>query len=355
MKRPAFSLPSWFKRIAGQAPVPRCPTQEVEALWGQARLYEGEPGLYPIKDAVFIPDHMDNWGLYGPDGVLAPGAGLYHGPERHLILTPAETSTAPLSAPAETIEDEVLYCGPVIIHYGHTLLSTFSRYWFAGTHKHKKILFHGPHPFALPYLKFWLESCGFSEGDFIQPDRPTRLRNIVVAAPSFEELLGGYKAFAHLCHRVAVNAGAVVKTNKSLPPVYLSKSRVSSGVSNLANEALIEEEMRAKGVPVVYPEQLSFVDQIRVFHEYPRFIGTCCSALHTSLFVEGGCRMVGLTYQNIIHSNYVIIDQLAGNRTQYLQGYLTQIETSPGFGQTFEAPDPKALAQDMLARSYAED
>jgi len=318
--------------------------------WGKTHKAVLPPRLKTIKDAFFVPEPNPLWGVYREDGRIAPSAALYHGPRRHAIY-PEQNTPFPVARTQWAYDPaSYFYCGAVYPHYGHCLLSTLSRYWIFSRRREvgNKILFHGAHPFSLPFLAFWLRHCGLSEADFVTFEHPTRVRQLTCVGAAFEELLCAHDAFGDLCRTIARNARATAGRDKTLRPVYVSKSRVSSGVSRFVNEDALERELDALGVRIVHPETLPFAEQIRLFHEAPLILGTAGSAIHTSLFVEGGCNLAVLTNQDVIHGNNILIDRITGSQAVYLTPSIGSAADEPGFQLTFMLTDVAGTARGLL-------
>ena len=95
-----------------------------------------------------------------------------------------------------------------------------------------------------------------------------------------------------------------------------AKSQLTSAVGVIVNESEIDDVMRSEGVEVVYPERLSFLEQIKLMASRKNIMGSAGSFLHTSLFCPGRsitCLNVSLQ----INSNFLIIDQLSENFSTY--------------------------------------
>jgi len=322
---------------------------EVKSVWGGTRRTIFTPSMRRYADVLFIPDGFESPGLYHTNGDALLASQTHLLPE-NTTNTPIERDRLwALFSSAEQIDTPVIYAGSVLNHYGHALLSSLNRYWFMTLRKpDRPIIAHGPPPFSLPYMAFWLSHCGLGPDDFRPITSPVRLKDVALVQPSFEELRQANDIFAKLCHNITKSAGVVVGVSKHLRPTYISKSRIQQGVSRFVNEDEIDREMERLGAEIIYPEALPLEKQIEIFCNASSIIGTACSALHTALFVPGGCRITALTYQNIIHGNYLLVDKISRSRSKYLYAPSQQVQSQDGFHLTFRLDDPKRVAQSLF-------
>lgn len=92
-------------------------------------------------------------------------------------------------------------------------------------------------------------------------------------------------------------------------PEKLYVSRALSGVGRrdyrlMDNELEVEAVMRARGFEIVYPEALTFQEQINVFHSARYIVGPSGSAMFNSAFAPRGARIVDIeTYHNTVRQH----------------------------------------------------
>lgn len=325
------------------------PLQRVSEYWGGTQVTDADPVVSVLHDAVLLPQQG---GVYLDTRELGRSVGTYHGPERHLLLPGPATDVDVASINLYAPDAEYVYGGLIHAHYGHALMSTLSRFWgLARSGKPRsKILMHAyPDWYRVPYLRFWMENLGLGEDDFAVFHEPVRLTKVIVPSLAVEEMWWASRAFADLCRLIAERADAVRQRRSDLAPIYLSKAHLTSGVQRLYDEEALEEAMVRRGVEVVYPEELTLADQIRLMHERPYVLGTAGSAMHTSLFVQGGCRIVGLLRSPLIHGNYGLIDALVGNSSVYLcQGLERPGPPDEAFSATFVIDGHDQVAEEMI-------
>jgi len=184
--------------------------------------------------------------------------------------------------------------------------------------------------------------------DLVVFNKPTLLRRLRVPRPAVEEQSFVHRIFGEIGSQIG-QALRICGGAKRDQIFYLSKSRLDGGITKIVGESVIDECMAEMGVLVVHPQELPFVDQIRLFASARAIIGSVGSALHTSLFVETPPRIVAFTAMNSINANYALIDKVKGVDATYLyvSGPIQQT-TDPRFQCAWDIGDTKVLAKDLL-------
>ena len=68
----------------------------------------------------------------------------------------------------------------------------------------------------------------------------------------------------------------------------------------MAGEDLLEERLLERGVTVLHCEELSFDEQIRIFHQAETVIGTHGAGLSNLVWSEAPCRVIEIFPKNYI-------------------------------------------------------
>ncbi len=90
----------------------------------------------------------------------------------------------------------------------------------------------------------------------------------------------------------------------------------------LVNEAEIAERLRPQGFEVIYPETMSFLEQVEAFHSAALVVGSSSSALSNALFCRPGCRILGLIHEELSFNfrGYTSFIEAGGARILFLRG-----------------------------------
>lgn len=324
------------------------------ALWGTAEIHDADPKVTVVRDGFYLPyAHNQGWGLFEDGGRPVAAAadfreGVHLPPDQVLEtrLTGAEI--------AETAPNGVyIYGGRINPHFGHFLINTLPRFWAMTQVRSPQtpILCHGPGTpdewFGVPFIAAAFGLIGLSPRDFVTFDGPMRLRAVVVPSTSLEEQRAGYKAYAKLCLAIGDRLRARHTIEPDDRPIYYSKTRLRSAVGVITNESEIEAVLSAAGVEIIYPETLSFAQQVCLMSERKNILGSAGSFLHTSIFCPPR-RITCLNVTDVVNSNYTIIDALAGNQSTYSYPPALQVlERQDGFLTSRYLPEAAAVAEEL--------
>jgi|GEM_PF-541834 len=99
-------------------------------------------------------------------------------------------------------------------------------------------------------------------------------------------------------------------------------SRKAFSQRALVNEAEIAERLIPLGFEVIYPETMSFLEQVEAFHSAALVVGSSSSALSNALFCRPGCRILGLIHEELAFNfrGYASYIEVGGTRILFLRG-----------------------------------
>jgi hypothetical protein len=269
-------------------------TVRLNAVWGSETVLETAPAVERLRDVLYMPWAAERpWGLFDRDGLGLPASWELEPqgspvPPAHTafrIEQPAAADPAGWGG-AEALRDDLIYGGRMHLHFGHFLLETLNRFWSLreGGAGRTLWLVHGPADlrawFGIPWMSTLLGALGLSRENFVWSDRPLRCRRLTLPHPSFRPQSHAHRAFGLMCRRIGDRLLAGADGTPDPRPVYLSKSRLRSGVIRVANEAEIEAVLARAGVEIVHPETLPLAAQVALFARRPAVLGTTGSAFH---------------------------------------------------------------------------
>lgn len=334
---------------------------EVTQYWGNTTLIESDPGEDSTALAIYAPFRNDlyfhndpAWGIYNRDGRLNQAAAYYRGPNKTLVgQSPSTTLNA---NDLEVVNEEFVYGGPVIMHYGHFLTAALPRLWRLRSMpaKRRRIVCHGHESpvewFKRDFVRDIFYAIGLTAEDFVRFEHPILLKRLLVPRPAMEEQNFIHRACDDLARRIGRFYG-VHQQARGEKKIYLSKTRLTAGITRFANEHVLEAYLSDRGITIAHPHELSFPDQLRLLAEANVICGTVGSAMHTSIFLDRPSRIVALTANNLVNANYALIDKLKSNEALYLYPNVPGFESSgqDGFSSTWTM-DLAATAQEFAAR-----
>lgn len=123
--------------------------------------------------------------------------------------------------------------------------------------------------------------------------------------------------------------------NDSPPRIFVSRG--GAAIRRLENEGEIELMLQEFGFVTIRPEQLGFLDQVRIFSNAEFLVGPTGVGLANMLFTPSGCKVIILTSDNP-QSNFYIYSQIGSNLNldlRYFTGKDHGVSESPGLHSNY--------------------
>lgn len=241
--------------------------------------------LRTVRDAVMVPrpDHTDK--TVGAGVVRRSDGGLVVVADtgvrrrgRQYVKPPPTTGVEPTRR-----IDAAVYGGFVYEHYGHFMLESIGRLWFAGVDRGAPIAWiPATGDRFTPWMSDMLDLLGFA-GERIIVDGatgPLEVGELLVGDQGFE-----VQRYLHpwLLSRLAVRDAAPDPNGSRL---WLSRSGLGD-LGGVDEERAIEDRLRQEGWTIVHLERHSLVEQVDLLARATSIAGIEGSAFHTLLFVSG--------------------------------------------------------------------
>jgi len=236
-------------------------------------------------------------GIYTENGFLSIGVERY---SKECLLN----GHPDLVLPDKKIEQTVIFGGYIFDHFGHFILESTARLWAKKFSPKNKFIFTSTkkalHSYQLEVLELF--------GDYEIVYRNSIFCNsLIIPSPSFImgkpiQDMGANDYLREEFKRQVVN-------NCSKKYIYLSRANQSK--RKCINEIDFESELIKLGVKIVYPENLSFLEQIELFSNTSLIIGMLGSAWHTLLFASpnSSCKRIYLDFLDIWKASYKFIEE----------------------------------------------
>ena len=336
---------------------------DVTVLWGDDRLIEGEPDCRTVSDAVYVPirsepnfAHDPEWGLYDAEGALVSGAAYRRGPGAQLVGQSARRAAGRAGLPV--VDEELVYGGPMLLHYGHFVLASLARMWGARQPGgRRRVLWHadnGPELwFQFEHVRTIFGALGFGPEDFVRFEQPCVLRRVLVPEPCFEEQSFVRPAFAALGRAAGRELGLPgAGGTRAGRPVYVSKTRLPLGISRVNGEAAMEAELERRGFEIFHPTGMTLAAELQRLAGARAITGSVGSALHSTMFLPEPAEVVGLCPVNTVISNFPLVDRVTGSRAAYVYPVAASERHTgvPDFHVTWTLADPVGVARGIAER-----
>ncbi len=292
-------------------------------------------GFYVIRDAQisgrgFI--HVDGQVLLEPD-VMPQYV-------RDMVVSNRRDDFMPDSSRKKTVVKDlaILVTAEAHLIYGHWLLDYIPRLWLLRRYFRAEfselvlLLPHDAPQYAKTILQLYLPGINIKYWDWFTEDLsidklilPSMLHNSHVFHPRMNEFVND-----------AVNA-AVERTNDARSnfknKLFVSRGRFSVTTSyrrTLRNQGIFQEYLISRGFQTIYPEELSWEEQIYAFSKAEVLVGEAGSGLHNAIFSPSGTRVLSLRPVNHVQSG---IAALRGHRMYYL---MPSVEEANDQGTEYE-------------------
>jgi capsular polysaccharide biosynthesis protein len=151
------------------------------------------------------------------------------------------------------------------------------------------------------------------------PSRPVRLDKCFVPYPSFSNRGEAFTAHADQFRELAgqYDKGWAVSDQ----PVYLSRSRYrGDGVRTLRQETELENVLARAGVKLIFPEEMTLKEQIKIFNCHQVYIGTWGTSFHNIMFRTGTYpAILEVLSHGLPNPNFLLIDAITKARSTYIE------------------------------------
>lgn len=224
-----------------------------------------------------------------------------------------------------SINETVIYGGLCLDHFGHFITESFSRLWYFAKNndiKFKLVFIVLPGKKNILFSKI-LYNLGLTDNDFEIILKPTRFSKIIVPEQTLY-YAGGYRKEAKYIYDFCIHkASANIDNkfiNKSYSKVYLSKSKYFE--SNSTREKYFEDFYKKRGFEIIYPETLSFLEQVYIVSCADEIVCVTGTLIHLTFFCRENTVVTILSRTNDRPSNPLGIFSL---QLRELESYFVDI------------------------------
>lgn len=214
-------------------------------------------------------------------------------------------------------EPEAIYGGPLYYHFGHFLLESLARAWYAAQHPELPLVWAASHAWEGRELRGWqreiLDILGLANPVVISAT-PRRIGRLHIPDIGYR-----YDDWCHP-HHAAFLASYSGPEQVSGERLWLSRSKLDSEVRDLSAEA-VERRLTAAGWTVSHPETLPVHDQLDQMSRAELVSGEEGSAFHALLLLRDleGKRFQVLRRRGPEHRNMITV----GDAREVDQSFVT--------------------------------
>lgn len=236
--------------------------------------------------------------------------------------------------------ETVLYLGLYTEQWGHMITEWIARLWpliyFPKRYKDIKIAY-------IPLLKTdtiygqyleILELIGIKEEQLIKIDNPMLFRNVIIPDPCIEACnfyTDEYRQLIEYIKQKALSQSNSPQKN-FYNKIFLSHKTWYKSDTRDIGENVIEEFFNMNGYKSVSLENYSLIEQIKIINSAKNIAATISTLPHNIIWSNNQCQYTIINKMPKLNMIQFLIDDYCGNRTTYIDAYLTLFPTTHGLG-----------------------
>lgn len=319
--------------------------------------FYNEPKTYLYNNAIYTCciGYNDNiHGVFSQDGHLITSAAFFY-------KYPAEMKSHPISVNPNVAKnfpmiEEAFFAGHCHDQYGHFLTEFISRIWaYKQQNLKMPILVKTVNKtldslLSTRWAKDLLDLLDLKRSDFISPNTPIRIKNLIVPDPLYAEQGFCYKHMADFCHTLgdkameSLSEDTLIKNSN----IYVSRSKLPCGTIRVDNEHILEEKLKELGFIIIHPQDYLVREQISFFRNNNIVVGIVGSAFHTSIFSPSP-QGVAVNMKEYPDINYLTMDGAHNASIDYVihDGIVNSPRPNGNYYHTKTIKDPEKFANDL--------
>lgn len=240
--------------------------------------------------------------------------------------------------PAENIvhrDEDVIFGGCLINHFGHALLDGTARLWYlTEAPADLRIVFlRYPRETRAPFdaLKF-VELMGIDMSRVEVIDQPTQFRSVIVPDEAIYPSQAYRPEYIRTFDRIREHIEA-----KNDSKVYMSRTHFNFRSS--LNEEYYEQFFARRGFTVIHPEELSIEEQIAYVAGADEIVTTMGSMAHLFLFAKPTATTTILNRSTQCLTAQIVINQARGITSYFVDAYCNPLPVPHVFGPFLFGPN----------------
>ncbi|MFW2831510.1 glycosyltransferase family 61 protein [Sphingomonas sp. ID0503] len=225
----------------------------------------------------------------------------------------------------------VLYLGTIPKQFGHFLLDLLPRLWPVQWAKEYgyEIVAHADYDLSrATYQSPFFEAVGLSRGDVTILNEPARFSRLFKPLALYDLHRGANPAFFETCMQVTEILSARLATYRQPERVYLSR-RCWGKRRILQNEEAVEALFQERGYEIVFPEQLSVLEQMAAVASAKHLAGAIGSQTYLALFQRRPETAIILAPMTFTFADDAIIAAYRQARCGFVLGTPSDMTQSP--------------------------
>ncbi|GBR45988.1 glycosyltransferase 61 family protein [Neokomagataea thailandica] len=286
------------------------------------------PGISKIQNALVagvrptVPGRkldMLAGGVFDASGHLVE-ASLQPRSDEHNAIAPIQPPER--RTPQRTIE-KAIFGGVAFDHFGHFLLESTARLWALSEYKDYSWIFLTTGQEKLPdYQVGFLEILGLNKEKIIVVGDLISVNELFIPHTSFT-----YHHYASSAYRDTFRRAQIPDSGRAQRRIFISRKNMK--IAMTIGESDLENVLSDDGWEIVYPELLSPLEQVQIFHEDNIILGLQGSAMHLSLFAPPGRKVIHLCRGQGYRGYYLLDDLMDADAIYFDSMVKTELPSKP--------------------------
>lgn len=236
----------------------------------------------------------------------------------------------------EFCDEEAVYMGLFLSHWGHFLVDLTGRMWFlqklAKSRSDFKVAYVGEETIKGNNLAF-LKLLGIREDQLMHITKPTRFRTVLVPEKAFRTCLWYKEEFVTMfdeMYRTVINSSVDFSRLKDAKKVYFTRKKFSKAVTSEFGEDYFESCFVQNGYVAIAPETLSMEEQIYVWNHADEIACMNGTIPLNALFCQNPkLKLTVLNKTSICHENPGLILEMRKISATFLDIYKEPFKNYP--------------------------
>lgn len=213
-----------------------------------------------------------------------------------------------------TSDEEVIWGGAMICHFGHFITECMARMWYVVEHPEdtRKVVFVKVNTWKVaPWMFQFFELLGLPKERVLiieEKDKPRQFRSITIPGQSSRIKYNYNEKFLVPFRKMA----SAVTPRGNVKKLFLTRSKGLKTQMYLANADYFEEFYRKLGYTIVAPETLSAAEQVAIITGAEEIVTHMGTLAHWSLFCRAGVKWTFLMRVDDFASRQCLINQATG-------------------------------------------
>jgi len=202
------------------------------------------------------------------------------------------------------LDGDFIYVGYDFNHYGHFLLESCARLWFARQHPELPVVW-GFRGAENSFKDVILNDILDLKNEQIVVREPTSFSNLYVPDPAFVIGASCSPEFIELTGQFEGSRPADRK-------LWLSRSKLPDSLGKIIGEQELEEQLVKSGWDIFHPQEHGLLEQLAILASGSKLAGFAGSAFHSLLLLKEFQGSVTIFRRGIINNNYRLIAEAKG-------------------------------------------